>query len=167
MRFRIFPSAVVQPDPFHAGLSTHKSFNLIWMGCIQQQLQVMKSYTTILHNDIRYQYSITISDDNIVQNWSSELEYQWSSSGLQYWWSAYDQHRRSRVLRGTACCALPDENRRIVTAAPRPNMSTGALERRPAQRTRGGGQTLHILHFLQRMHVWHIAMFSKRAYPLR
>ena len=80
---------------------------------------------------------------------------------------AYDQHRRSKVLRGTACCALPDENRMNVTAAPRPNMSTAALERRPAQRTRGGGQTVHILHILQIMHIWHIAMISKRAYPLR
>ncbi len=53
---------------------------------------------------------------------------------------AYDQHRRSRVLRGTACCALPDENRFNVTAARRPNMSTAALEHRPAKRTRGGGQ---------------------------
>ncbi len=36
---------------------------------------------------------------------------------------AYDQHRRSRVLRGTACCAfkLPDKNRFNVTAAQRPN----------------------------------------------
>ena len=53
---------------------------------------------------------------------------------------AYDQHtgRRSRVLRGTACCALPDENRMNVTAAPRPNMSTAALERRQAKRKRGG-----------------------------
>ncbi len=50
---------------------------------------------------------------------------------------AYDQHRRSRVLRGTACYALPDEKRINVTAAPRPNMSTAALERRPAKRTRG------------------------------
>ncbi len=53
---------------------------------------------------------------------------------------AYDQHRRSRVLLGTACCALPDENRFNVTAAQRPNMSTAALERRPAKSTRGGGQ---------------------------
>ena len=75
---------------------------------------------------------------------------------------AYDQHLRSKLLRGTACCALPDENRMIVTAAPRPNMSTAALERRPAQRTRGGGQTLRILHILQIMHIWHI---SKWAYP--
>jgi hypothetical protein len=80
---------------------------------------------------------------------------------------AYDQHWRSKLLRGTACCALQDENRMIITAAPRPNMSTAALERRPAQRTRGGGQTLHILHILQIMHIWHIAMISKRAYPLR
>ena len=55
---------------------------------------------------------------------------------------AYDQHRRSRVLRGTACPsrALPDENRFNVTAAQRPNMSTAALERRPAKHTGGGGQ---------------------------
>ncbi len=53
---------------------------------------------------------------------------------------AYDQHRRSRVLRGTACCGLPDENKFNVTAAQRPNMSTAALERRPAMRMRGGGQ---------------------------
>ncbi len=53
---------------------------------------------------------------------------------------AYDQHRRSRVLRGSACCALLDEKRFNVTAAQRPNMSTAALERRPAKRTRGGGQ---------------------------
>ena len=64
---------------------------------------------------------------------------------------AYDQHRYSRVLRGscggTACCALPDENRFNVSAAQRPNMSTAALERRPAQRTRGGGLTVHICIF--------------------
>ena len=48
---------------------------------------------------------------------------------------AYYQHRRSKLLRGTACCALPDENRMNVAAAPRPNMSTAALERRQAQRT--------------------------------
>ncbi len=80
---------------------------------------------------------------------------------------AYDQHRRSKLLSGTACCALPDEDRMNVTAAPRPNMSTAALERRPAQRTRGGGQTVHILLILQIMHIWHIAMISKRAYPLQ
>jgi hypothetical protein len=78
---------------------------------------------------------------------------------------AYDQHRRSKLLRGTACCALPDENRMIVTAAPRPNMSTAALERRPAQRTRGGGQPVHILHILQIKHIWHMAMILQRAYP--
>ena len=48
-----------------------------------------------------------------------------------------DQHRCSANLRGTACYAFPDENRLIVTAAPRPNMSTAALERRPAKSTRG------------------------------
>ena len=43
-------------------------------------------------------------------------------------------------LRGTACYALPNETRVVVTAAPRPNMSTAVLERRPAKRTRGGGR---------------------------
>jgi hypothetical protein len=44
---------------------------------------------------------------------------------------SYDQHLRSAYLRGTACYALPDESRLIVTAAPRPspNMSTAGLER--------------------------------------
>ena len=49
----------------------------------------------------------------------------------------YHQHRRSPFLYGTSCHALPNENRVTVTAAPRANMSTAALERRPAQRTRG------------------------------
>ena len=83
---------------------------------------------------------------------------------------AYDQHRRSKMLRGTACCALPDEDRINVTAAPRSNMSTAALQRRPAERTRGGGQNphiLHILHILPIMHISHIATISERAYPLR
>ncbi len=53
---------------------------------------------------------------------------------------SYDQHRRSAYLRGTACYALPNETRVVVTAAPRPNMSTAVLERRPAKRTRGGGR---------------------------
>ena len=52
---------------------------------------------------------------------------------------SYDQHRRSPFVRGTACYAFADENRLIVTAAPRPNMSTAALERRQAKRTRGRG----------------------------
>ena len=43
-------------------------------------------------------------------------------------------------LRGTACYAQPDQNRLIVTAVARPNMSTAVLERRPATRTRGRGQ---------------------------
>jgi hypothetical protein len=40
----------------------------------------------------------------------------------------YDQHRPSSNVRETACCAFPDENRTTMTAAPRPNMSTTALE---------------------------------------
>jgi hypothetical protein len=79
---------------------------------------------------------------------------------------AYDQHRRNRVLRGTACCALPDENKFNVSAAPRPNMSTVVFERRQAKRTRGGGQSKHILPILLIMHIGHIATISKRAYPL-
>ncbi len=53
-----------------------------------------------------------------------------------------------------------------VSAAPRPNMSTAALERRPAKRTRGGGQSKHILHILLIMHIGHIATISKLAYTL-
>ena len=49
----------------------------------------------------------------------------------------YDQHRRSDALRGTACSALPDENRTSLYAVSRPNMSTASLLRRPAHRTRG------------------------------
>ena len=80
---------------------------------------------------------------------------------------AYDQHRRSKMLRGTACCAFPDENRMNVTSVPRQNMSTAALERRPAKRTRGGGKNSHILHILQIMHIRHTATISKRSYPRR
>jgi hypothetical protein len=50
----------------------------------------------------------------------------------------YDQHRRSNALRGTACSAVPDENRRNLHAVIRPNMSTASLFSRPAHRTRGG-----------------------------
>ena len=56
---------------------------------------------------------------------------------------AYEEHRgcarrRSPFVRGTACYAMmPDEMRITVTAAPRANMSTAVLERRPAKRTRG------------------------------
>jgi hypothetical protein len=86
---------------------------------------------------------------------------------------ALDQHRRSRVLRGTAYCALQDENRFDVSAAPRPNMSTAALERRPAKCTGGGGQSKHIMiwHILLIMHIGHIAtiilnIFNKFAYKM-
>ena len=50
---------------------------------------------------------------------------------------AYNQHRRSFYLRGTGCFALPEQTRVNVTAGARPNMSTAAVERRPAKRTRG------------------------------
>jgi hypothetical protein len=49
----------------------------------------------------------------------------------------YEQHRRSDALRGTACSALLDENRTILYAVSRPNMSTASLLRRPAHKTRG------------------------------
>ena len=53
---------------------------------------------------------------------------------------AYDQHRRSPALRNKACqCgSRTEENRKNVTAVQRANMSTAAVERRPAQlRCRG------------------------------
>ena len=73
---------------------------------------------------------------------------------------AYDQHRRSPFLHGTACYALPDENRVNVTAVPRPNMSTAALDRRSAQRARG---SIHILHIEQTAHI--LIEISDRALP--
>ena len=51
--------------------------------------------------------------------------------------NAYNQHRRSFYLRGTACFALPEQTRVNVIAAARPNMSTAAVQRLPAKRTRG------------------------------
>ena len=54
---------------------------------------------------------------------------------------AYEQHRRSAYLRGTACYAFPDEKRVNVTAVPRANMSTALVERRAAKRSRGPAPT--------------------------
>ena len=51
--------------------------------------------------------------------------------------NAYNQHRRSFCLRGTGYFALPEQTRVNVIAAARPNMSTAAVEGRPAKRTRG------------------------------
>ena len=63
---------------------------------------------------------------------------------------AYDQHRRSGYLRGSACYAYPDEMRTTVTAGPRPNMSTATVERSTGQRMRGRGQDImHIMDILQ------------------
>ncbi len=99
------------------------------------------------------------------ENWRKAIGTECQGCGRMFGTlSAYVQHRRSRVVRGTACCALPDENRFNVSAAPRPNMFTAALERRPAKRTRGGGQSKQFLHFLLIMHIGHIATISKRAY---
>jgi hypothetical protein len=61
---------------------------------------------------------------------------------------AFDHHRSSPFLRGTACYAMPDEKRITVTAAPRSNISTAALERRLTKRTRGRGRSRHIKHIL-------------------
>ena len=59
---------------------------------------------------------------------------------------SYDQHRRSPYVRGTPCCAFPDENKINLSAAPRSNMSTAALERRAGQRMRGNGE--HIIAYI-------------------
>ena len=76
---------------------------------------------------------------------------------------AFDQHRRSPAVRNTACFSLHDENRINVTAVSRANMSTAAVERRPAKRTRGGH--VDIFDILNVFSVTKI--FSNRAYPLR
>ena len=76
---------------------------------------------------------------------------------------AYDQHRHSPALHNTACRSLHDENRINVTAVPRANMSTAAVERRPAKRMRGGHTD--IFDILNVLSVTKI--FSNRAYPLR
>ena len=57
---------------------------------------------------------------------------------------AYNQHRRSFYLRGTACFALPGQTRVNVVAGARPNMSAAAVERRPAKQTRGT-ENMHYL----------------------
>ena len=44
--------------------------------------------------------------------------------------SQYDQHRHKPFLRGTECYAIPESNNAELTAAPRPNKSTAAVERR-------------------------------------
>ena len=67
-----------------------------------------------------------------------------------------------RFLHGTACSALPDETRVNVTVVQRPNMSTAALDRRPAQRVRG---SIHILHTQHILHILHIVAISNRALP--
>ncbi len=58
---------------------------------------------------------------------------------------SYDQHRHSPYARGTPCCAFPDKKKINLTAAPRSNMSTAALERRAGQRMRGCG--MHIIAY--------------------
>ena len=62
---------------------------------------------------------------------------------------AFDQHRRSPAVRNTACFSLHDENRINVTAVSRANMSTAAVERRPAKRTLSRWTCWHIWH------IWH------------
>ena len=78
----------------------------------------------------------------------------------------YDQHRRSDGLRGTACSALPDENRTNLYAVSRPNMSTASLIRRPAHRTRGGAvnktskkPASHTCYLFDIPHILHILLY--------
>jgi hypothetical protein len=49
----------------------------------------------------------------------------------------YEQHRYSPFLRRTAYYAFSDENKTNLTAAPRPNMSTAAVEHRERGSMRG------------------------------
>ena len=79
----------------------------------------------------------------------------------------YDQHRHSRFLQGTACCAFSDENRTTVTATQRPNMSTAALERRKGQPMRS--TMLHILHIEHILQIFKNAkiQISQRVLPLQ
>jgi hypothetical protein len=70
-------------------------------------------------------------------------------------------------LRGTGCFALPEETRVNVSAAARPNMSTAAVERRPAKRTRGT-ENMNYLCILSIFYIFCISKkISKRASPLR
>ena len=61
--------------------------------------------------------------------------------------NAYNQHRLSSYLRGTAGFALPDETKANVTAAAHPNISTAAVERQPAKRTRGIAKMTYHAYF--------------------
>jgi hypothetical protein len=76
---------------------------------------------------------------------------------------SYDQHRRSAYLRGTACYALPNETRVVVTAAPRPNMSTAVLERRLAKRTRGGGRIMPYFCIFSKGSIFCILIHSQKG----
>ncbi len=78
---------------------------------------------------------------------------------------AYNQHRRSFYLRGTGCYALPEQTRMNFIAAARPNMSTAAVERRPAKRTRGT-ENMNYLCICSIFYIFCISKkISKRAYP--
>jgi hypothetical protein len=78
---------------------------------------------------------------------------------------AYNQHRRSFYLRGTGCFALPEQTRVNVIAGARPNMSTAAVERRPAKRTRGT-ENMNYLYIFSIFDIFCISKkISKRAYP--
>ena len=79
--------------------------------------------------------------------------------------NAYNQHRRSFCLRGTGCFALPEQTRVNVIAAARPNMSTAAVPRLPAKRTRGAENTNYLCIF-SIFYIFSISKkISKRAYP--
>ena len=79
--------------------------------------------------------------------------------------NAYNQHRRSFCLRGTGCFALPEQTRVNVIAAARPNMSTAAVQRLPAKRTRGT-ENMNYLCIFSIFYLFSISKkISKRAYP--
>jgi hypothetical protein len=80
---------------------------------------------------------------------------------------AYNQHQLSFYLRGTGCFALPEQTRVNVVAAARPNMSTAAVERRPAKRTRGT-ENMNYLCIFSIFYIFSISKkISKGAYPRR
>ena len=78
---------------------------------------------------------------------------------------AYNQHQRSFYLRWTGCFALSEQTRVNVVAAARPNMSTAAVERRPAKRTRGT-ENMNYLCIFSIFYIFCIRKkISKWAYP--
>ena len=75
---------------------------------------------------------------------------------------AYNQYQCSFYSRGTGCFASPEQTRVNVIAAARPNMSTAAVERRPAKRTRGTEN----MNYLCIFGIFYIFRISKKMYIL-